>query len=59
MIKKYRVNIIETDEYLTIKKCCKCGKINDVEKEKVYKCSKCKLIIDGDINSSINIYYDN
>ena len=59
MSKKYKANIIETDEYLTTKKCCKCGKINDVGKEKVYKCAKCKLIIDRDINSSINIYYDN
>ena len=34
-----------------------CQNINKkLKSEKIYKCSKCKLLIDRDINASINIY---
>jgi transposase len=54
---KYNNKINEIDEYMTSKKCCNCQNINKkLKAEKIYKCSKCKLIIDRDINASINIY---
>ena len=54
---KYNNNINEIDEYMTSKKCCNCQNINKkLKAEKIYKCSKCKLLIDRDINASINIY---
>jgi putative transposase len=56
---KYNNNIIETNEYMTSKRCCNCSNIKkDLTKEKVYKCDLCKLEIDRDINASINIYHE-
>ena len=57
MSKKFGANIIETDEYLTSKCCSKCKNIkDDLGGAKVYTCTKCNLVIDRDINASINIY---
>ena len=54
---KYRTEIIETDEYLTSKTCSNCKKINDnLKGNKVFSCQNCELVIDRDINASINIY---
>ena len=54
--KKYKTTIIETNEYMTSKKCSQCETINDMKSSKIYKCKKCKLTIDRDINAAINIY---
>ena len=54
---KWNNKIILIDESYTSKTCCSCHNIkNDLGPNKVYKCSKCNLIIDRDINASINIY---
>lgn len=54
---KYGTEIIETDEYLTSKTCSNCKKINDnLKGNKVFSCQNCELVIDRDINASINIY---
>ena len=57
MAAKYNANIVEVSEYLTSKTCCVCGNINDnLGASKTYNCDRCKIIIDRDINSAINIY---
>ena len=57
MAVKWNNKIIIINEYLTSKTCCGCHNIkNDLGANKVYECSKCNLIIDRDINASINIY---
>ena len=57
MAVKYNANIVEVSEYLTSKTCCVCGNINDnLGASKTYNCDRCKIIIDRDINSAINIY---
>ena len=54
---KWNNKIILIDESYTSKTCCSCHNIkNDLGLNKIYKCSKCNLIIDRDINASINIY---
>ena len=59
MSKKFGCEIVLTDEYLTSKNCSNCRKTNDnLGSSKVFKCNKCKLVIDRDINASINIYKD-
>ena len=48
----------EIDESYTSKTCHSCFNINKKKNEtKVFKCEKCNLICDRDINASINIYY--
>ena len=57
MATKFETTIIETNEYLTSKCCSNCETIKDsLGSNKIYECDKCKLIIDRDINASINIY---
>ena len=57
MSKKFGANIIETDEHLTSKCCSNCQNIKDnLGGAKLYMCTKCNLVIDRDINASINIY---
>lgn len=58
MGEKYKCKIKEINEYMTTKKCSKCGKKNEVGSKKIYECEnkKCKLKIDRDINAAINIY---
>ena len=57
MAKKYKSNIKDVNEYMTSKTCHSCQNINkDLGSKKIYKCSKCCIEIDRDINASINIY---
>jgi len=57
MSKKFDSLIIETDEYMTSKTCCNCKNVKqDLGSSKVYECNKCKMVLDRDINASINIY---
>ena len=47
--------LIECTEEYTSKTCCKCGSINDVGGNEVYKCKLCDNCIDRDANGAINI----
>ena len=47
-----------TEEY-TSKTCTNCGTMQDIGREKIYNCSKCKIIIDRDINGARNILLKN
>jgi len=42
-------------KFPSTKKCSNCGERNDPKTSKVYKCSHCGLVIDRDLNASINI----
>ncbi|MFG6369218.1 MAG: transposase [Lachnospiraceae bacterium] len=46
-----------TDFYPSSKKCCKCGNLKKYLKlsDKIYHCSVCANIIDGDIQASVNL----
>lgn len=44
------VSFIKVDEYGSTKICSKCGAYNDIGGSKTYKCEKCGLCIDRDIN---------
>jgi len=55
--KKYKSNIKLINEYNTSKMCHNCENIyKNLGCKKIYKCKKCKIEIDRDINASINIY---
>lgn len=43
--------------YPSSKICSNCGNVKDLLKldERIYKCDKCKVILDRDINATINI----
>jgi len=57
MGKKYNCEIKEIDEYMTSKMCHHCKNIHkDLGSKKIYKCEKCKIEIDRDVNSGINMY---
>ena len=57
MAQKFGSTIIETNEYLTSKCCSNCKNIkDDLGSSKTYNCDKCNMILDRDINASINIY---
>ena len=57
MAEKFDSTITLVTEYLTSKTCCNCGNINDsLGSSKVYRCLKCPIEIDRDINAAINIY---
>jgi IS605 OrfB family transposase len=54
---KYKSNVKDINEYMTSKKCHNCQNIHkELGANKVYKCEKCKIEIDRDINASINMY---
>ena len=54
---KYKSNVKDINEYMTSKTCNNCQNIHkELGANKVYKCEKCKIEIDRDINASINIY---
>ena len=54
---KYKSNIKLINEYNTSKMCHNCENLKiDLGSKKIYECDKCKIIIDRDINASINIY---
>lgn len=45
------------DEWMTSKMCSRCGEIKEeLGGKKIYRCEKCKLIIDRDINGARNIH---
>ena len=46
----------EVNEAYTTKICTSCGKYNDVKGSKTYSCTKCKSIIDRDLNGARNIF---
>ena len=50
------IKLILCNEAYTTKTCTSCGKINDPGMSKTYKCRKCKLVIDRDVNAARNIY---
>jgi putative transposase len=55
--KKYKSNVKLINEYMTSKTCHNCENIyKNLGSKKIYKCEKCKIEIDRDINASINIY---
>ena len=57
-ILEYKTNLIKINRYYpSSKTCSNCGNIkNDLKLEdRVYKCDKCGLVIDRDLNASINI----
>ncbi len=59
MSKKFGTNLVLISECLTSRNCSGCGNTKQKDElggSKVYRCSKCKLIIDRDINAAINIY---
>jgi len=50
-----KFNIIP--ESYTSKTCTNCGNIkNDLGGNKIYKCSKCGMVLDRDVNGARNIY---
>jgi putative transposase len=52
--------LIEKEEYYTSKTCTKCGNIkHDLKNERVYKCNKCKTIIERDYVGARNIMLRN
>lgn len=60
----HRCNLTTTklyivDESYTSKTCTRCGIINDVGSNEVYKCKECNISIDRDINGARNIYLKN
>lgn len=59
--KEYDVEIITKEEYYTSKTCTRCGNIkwNLKLNDRIYKCEKCKLEIDRDINAARNIMLRN
>ena len=48
-------DVIIMDESYTSKTCGKCGELHDINGKEVYKCTKCGLRIDRDINGARNI----
>ena len=54
---KYGSKIKEVSPYLTSKNCHNCLQTNDnLGKSKIFVCKNCNLVMDRDINASINIY---
>ena len=54
-INKVKYGLI--NEWMTSKMCSRCGKINEkLGGNKIFKCQKCKLTIDRDINGARNIH---
>jgi IS605 OrfB family transposase len=53
---QYKRKIIRVNEAWTSKTCTSCGNIKyDLGRKRIYKCDKCELIIDRDINGARNI----
>jgi len=55
MAHKYGAKIILKDEYLTTKTCSRCGRINEIGRNKKYNCV-CGFSCDRDENAAKNIY---
>ena len=57
MANKYNSRLNEINEYMTSKTCHSCKNIhNNLGGNKIYKCEKCGIELDRDLNASINIY---
>jgi len=57
MAPKFGTIVNEIDEYMTSKTCHNCKNIKkDLGSAKVYKCEKCNVKLNRDINAAINIY---
>ncbi len=54
--KKYGTKVSVVSEYMTTKTCHNCRTKKEMGILKIYECKKCKIKIDRDINSAINIY---
>lgn len=57
---QYKASLISkkiflVNEFLTTKTCSSCGNVREVGVSKIYKCKKCKLNVDRDMNSAKNI----
>jgi putative transposase len=60
MCKSRGNNFKVVTEHFTSKLCSKCGNLHkNLGSSEVYKCSKCKLEIDRDINAARNIFLKN
>jgi len=58
--KYLNISYKEVDEAYTSKSCSKCASINDkLNGSEIFTCKKCNLVIDRDINGSINILQRN
>ena len=47
--------VLSCDESFTTQLCSSCGNINNVGKNKIYKCDNCKIKVDRDLNGAKNI----
>jgi putative transposase len=56
-IRRYDTNIVIADKYYpSTKMCNRCGHIKEMKiQDRVYKCDCCGLVIDRDLNASINL----
>ena len=55
---KYNKTLVKIDERYTTQTCCNCNNRKKMTLgNRIYKCEKCGLVIDRDLNSSINILY--
>ena len=52
---EYNVNYIEIKENMTSRTCCNCGNVKVPFSDKTYNCEKCKIIMDRDHNSALNM----
>ena len=53
-------NLYIVDESFTSKTCGRCGELNnELKGSKIFKCSKCNLLIDRDCNGARNILLKN
>lgn len=58
--KEYNLNLQIHSECYTSKTCTRCGNIKyNLGSKKIYKCNKCKLVLDRDINGARNILLKN
>lgn len=58
--KEYGANILIVDESYTSKTCTNCGNLHKtLGSNKIYKCEKCDIVIDRDINGARNILLKN
>lgn len=52
-----KINYLLVEEYYTSKLCSKCGNLKkNLSGNKEYKCSKCKIELDRDVNGARNIF---
>ena len=58
--KQYSSNIVIVDESYTSKTCTNCGNLHKtLGSNKIYKCEKCDIVIDRDVNGARNILLKN